>query len=498
MKDIKYEPGDMKPFGPPAQLAKVMEALKQKEGRKGVIEDKAVRPGQLSPMEAEKYKKIFKVFKDIVFPGPETGQLDSTSQKAVRRVGGKTQIGSSLMSKMGASGGDMKTWMGALGASILLMPWKDIFSSIWKSIRGAFGFADLVKALGIDEFLKMGKIKVLKAFEGMIDMFRNSKFMKTLEGGISSLAEFGDKLKNSKWGKNALVMIESFKNVFNGMEKMFSAVSKPLKAVGGAVFKGAGMLVKLVGGVGAKIGKALKFIPFVGSIFSFGIAMEAFGNGEYGRGIWELTSGVLNLIPGVGNAASMMMDGAALMYDLLSENKTGESTREFFGNIGGKLKELMGPIGDAVLGVFTFVGDSIGGVFDIFQNIVSGVFRKGFDIIKSGLSGVGLAGPLISMLDNAADFTSDMFGGSDSTSSTSSSQSSTQQMVSTQSSTQKELLELKKQEMKMYDFMCQKLDGIEKTNAAILASMDKPTASNKTTPLTTPSNALDTDFFATT
>lgn len=489
----------IKPFGPEPELqsdvVNMLQALQKKKGEKGIIKDSAGRVSStLTPEEEVKYSKIFSIFKDVVFPGPEAGKIGGTTAKA---QAAKTQMGASMTSSLGATGGDASTWMAALAGAILLMPWKDIFQTIWRSIKGAFAFGDLIKALGIDDLLRMGKSKILKTFNGMIDMLKNSKFMKMLDGGLSSLAEFGSKLKNSKWGKSALVMIDSIKNVFRGFEKVFSTIARPIQKVGSAMFKGAGAIVKMVGGAGAKFLQFGKFIPFIGSIFNFTTAVQAFGNGEYGRGILEIISGIANIIPG-GQGISAILDGGLLLYDLFSENKTGEGTRDLFSGIGTKLKEMFSGVGDAILGVFGWMGDALTGVFDIYKNLVGGIFSKGFDLVKSALGSLpGVGGFITDLIDGAADFTADMFGTSSSASQAAQqTQEKTQTMINQSSSVQTELLALKKDEMKMFDFMCQKLDAIEKTNAEMLQVVGERTSGGRPTVMSTASKALDTAFYS--
>jgi len=119
-------------------------------------------------------------------------------------------------------------------------------------------------------------------------------------------------------------------------------VAKSLKAIKG------GKLMKMLGGIAAKIGGKIakfgRFIPVIGSLFSFGFGIARWKKGEYIPAIAEFVSGILNLLPfGVTNIASMVIDGALLLYDLdkeatakREEDPTGEGfsmwdkIREFF------------------------------------------------------------------------------------------------------------------------------------------------------------------------
>ncbi len=119
-------------------------------------------------------------------------------------------------------------------------------------------------------------------------------------------------------------------------------VSKSLKAIKG------GKLMTMLGGIAAKIGGKIakfgRFIPVIGSLFSFGFGIARWKKGEYIPAIAEFVSGILNLLPfGVTNIASMVIDGALLLYDLdkeaaakREEDPTGEGfsmwdkIREYF------------------------------------------------------------------------------------------------------------------------------------------------------------------------
>ena len=116
--------------------------------------------------------------------------------------------------------------------------------------------------------------------------------------------------------------------------KLFHAKG-PLAKLGKAL-KG-GKLLKMFKGIAGKIGGKLmkfgRFIPVLGSFFSFGFGIARWQKGEYIPALFEFLSGILNLLPfGATNIASMVIDGALLLYDLDKEAKakqeadpTGES-----------------------------------------------------------------------------------------------------------------------------------------------------------------------------
>jgi hypothetical protein len=107
------------------------------------------------------------------------------------------------------------------------------------------------------------------------------------------------------------------------LPKLFHAKG-PLAKLGKAL-KG-GKLMKLLTGMAGKIGGKLmkfgRFIPVIGSFFSFGFGIARWNAGEKIPALFEFLSGILNLLPtGFGNVASMLIDGALLLYDLDKESK---------------------------------------------------------------------------------------------------------------------------------------------------------------------------------
>jgi len=139
-------------------------------------------------------------------------------------------------------------------------------------------------------------------------------------------------------------------------------VSKSLKAIKG------GKLMKMLGGIAAKIGGKLakfgRFIPVIGSLFSFGFGIARWKKGEYIPAILEFVSGILNLLPfGVTNIASMIIDGALLLYDLDKEaaaKREADPTGESF-SMWDKILEwvLMSP----GIGNIVNLGKGIGAIF---------------------------------------------------------------------------------------------------------------------------------------
>ena len=123
------------------------------------------------------------------------------------------------------------------------------------------------------------------------------------------------------------------------ISKTLPKLFKPMSKMAGGFFKAmkGGKLMTMFKGIAGKIGGKLmkfgRFIPVIGSLFSFGFGIARWKKGEYIPAIFEFVSGILNLLPfGVTNIASMVIDGALLLYDLDKEAKakqeadpTGES-----------------------------------------------------------------------------------------------------------------------------------------------------------------------------
>jgi len=153
--------------------------------------------------------------------------------------------------------------------------------------------------------------------------------------------------------------------------KTLPKLLKPMGKLAGGFFKAmkGGKLMKvlmgLAKGIGGRLLKFGRFIPVIGSLFSFGFGIARWKKGEYIPAIFEFVSGILNLLPGVGSIASIIIDGALLLYDL---NKT-EGEEKGVDETGGSF-DLWGKIKDFAL--------SMPGI----QNIVS--LGKGIGAVLAG------------------------------------------------------------------------------------------------------------------
>ena len=130
--------------------------------------------------------------------------------------------------------------------------------------------------------------------------------------------------------------------------KTLPKLLKPMGKLAGGFFKAmkGGKLGKVLAGLAKGIGGRLlkfgRFIPVVGSLFSFGFGIARWKKGEYIPAVFEFLSGILNLLPtGVGNIASLIIDGGLLLYDLNKEKGEDKGVKPSGGsfNMWGKIKE---------------------------------------------------------------------------------------------------------------------------------------------------------------
>ena len=356
-------------YGPKPEMAKVMAALDAKRGadvkQVGVQKDSEgkVKPG-LTPAEQARYANIFTIFKKIVFPGPEAGQVDRGNKK-VAKIGGTQQMQQTANKTMSAGS---QLGIGALGGILLAMLPKMVTTLGATIVKG---------------------ISAIFSGKKLFDLISNSKLAKAMGsmaqgigGAIKSLFEFGKRFSDGKFLKNLSLFGKSFDDVFKGFSKIFGKITKPIMGLGKAVFSGGKMFAKMAGGVGKILGKTLRFIPVIGSLFNFATAIEAAGNGEYGRSVIEVIAGIANIIPG-GQLVSGLLNGATLLYDLFSENETGEGLRDLVGKGGGFLKDLMGQVWGGIKNVFSGIGEWVSGMFTGLGDMLKNVYSSAFDFFSN-------------------------------------------------------------------------------------------------------------------
>ena len=131
--------------------------------------------------------------------------------------------------------------------------------------------------------------------------------------------------------------------------KTLPKLLKPMGKLAGGFFKAikGGKLMSMLTGIAGTIGKRLikfgRFIPVIGSLFSFGFGIKRWKEGDYMNAILEFVSGILNILPtGVGNIASVIIDGYLLLNDLNKTEKGEEQSIDTGGefSLWGKIKEF--------------------------------------------------------------------------------------------------------------------------------------------------------------
>ena len=382
----------IKPFGKQVESAdnvqSMLAALQSKSRSnpmQGVIKDSEGKVAStLQPNEQARYAKIFEIAKKVIFPGPETGQLDSQV-----KAQSSTPMSSQMASVKTGSGGSGSGGLGGLGALALIpllgglaMALSEVFEglgmndsiksihNIIKAIKGFSAVKTLSKFLKpltpLFKFLKTGLQAVGSGIAKVAKVFKTN-LMPVLTKGFDKLTKGGKALVKMFDGKAMQGLVKAYGKVVGVGKSIASFFGGPMGTIGkGAAALGkaakAGGLMKMFAKVGAKLGKMLKFLPFVGSIFSFMASYQAFKDGRYGRGILELLSGVLNFVPGIGNVASGLLDGAMLLYDLLDESgEGGKDPMQKFGDLaakGGAFFKNMGiKILEKIKGIFGGMGD---------------------------------------------------------------------------------------------------------------------------------------------
>ena len=355
--------------------------------KKGVIKDGKGKPGEVSPTlaspEKARYTAIFKLLKGILFPPEEAKRLKGTKiDKAidVKKVTPPEE-------KKEKSGLPLKllAGLGIMAAAALLF---DALGPVGRFIVKAI---TKIKALGI---IFKG---IIKGITGAFKRLKASKLgqvVGNMAKGIGNLFKsiFGafERLKESKLGqvvgKIAKGIGAFFKGIGSKILGLLGFGGDAAKGGGGLVdgFRAAGGVLKTVLGgtikqVAPRLLKMLKFLPVIGSLVSFGFAFARFKKGETIPAIFELLSGILNLIPaGVTQIISMAIDGGLLLYDMYTakNEKREEAGMEKISFLTW-FKET---IGSKLITVLKYL-PGIGGIFTL---------GEAFGAFKSGNIGEGL------------------------------------------------------------------------------------------------------------
>ena len=168
------------------------------------------------------------------------------------------------------------------------------------------------------------------------------------------------------------------------LPKLFKPMANMAKGFFTAI-KGGKLITTLkgiAGKMGAKLLKFGRFIPVLGSLFSFGFGIARWKKGEYMPAIFEFASGLLNLLPtGAGNLASAIIDGALLLYDLNKTQKKADAidpTGQKF-DMWGKIRMYF--LGAPGIQNIISLGKGIGAIFRGQWKEAGGHFLKSIPVI---------------------------------------------------------------------------------------------------------------------
>ena len=170
------------------------------------------------------------------------------------------------------------------------------------------------------------------------------------------------------------------------------------------------ILAGLAKGIGGRLLKFGRFIPVIGSLFSFGFGISRWKKGDYIPALFEFASGILNLLPfGVTNIASMIIDGALLIYDLNQAKKEREGIDPTGGqfDMWGKIKEFAMKL-PGIQNIIS-LGKGIGAVFRGEWAEAGEHFNEALPFVGSVISWLAGAGESIAkgtgfVLGKAGDF----------------------------------------------------------------------------------------------
>ena len=206
-------------------------------------------------------------------------------------------------------------------------------------------------------------------------------------------------------GPVAEFVAKTLPKLLKPMGKLASGFFKAMK--GGKLGK---ILAGLAKGIGGRLLKFGRFIPVIGSLFSFGFGISRWKKGDYIPALFEFASGILNLLPfGVTNIASMIIDGALLIYDLNQAKKEREGIDPTGGqfDMWGKIKEFAMKL-PGIQNIIS-LGKGIGAVFRGEWAEAGEHFNQALPFVGSVISWLANAGKTVGagagfVLGKAGDF----------------------------------------------------------------------------------------------
>lgn len=325
-------------------FASLIGALQNKKGEKGTV--RSDKDGKVSPSltsnETARYTNIFGIMKKVLSPNEEAERLSKKSSTTAK-------VGKTATAAIGATTNNSNT---------------SSLSSLMGPLTLAYLYDELSEALPPEVRTKIsGSLRGLLAFPAIGRAVSGLMKVFSLVGkGISAIGRLTGLSKLAKPG---------------------GALAKTVGSIG----KIGGGFMKLLAGGGKLVAK-LKILPVIGSFFNFAMAITEFRAGRIGRGLLELATGVIGLIPGIGQVAGPILNGAMLAYDLFSSNESGKDLREMLGDPGKRIKEFFEPIVDAVGEIFTSIGEWITNTFTELEKFLKDRINEKFKLSANAINTV--------------------------------------------------------------------------------------------------------------
>ena len=206
--------------------------------------------------------------------------------------------------------------------------------------------------------------KIFSVMKGVMDPGPEAKRVKTTKAGkVSGVSQMQQAGSNAEGGGGipfgkiigglalaAGVIGAALATLTDDIKEKFQAMARGILDFGSEVAVDIGHLPAMAAKIAKFIPiKTLKFLPLIGSLISFGMAWHHFQKNEYISALWELTSGIANLFPGIGTAISVGMDMIKFFYEANApiDADTGEAM-DFGAFIKMKAKEIGGVVLDKI------------------------------------------------------------------------------------------------------------------------------------------------------